>query len=47
MLQEHKEICSGIISGDKEKALAAIEAHIDNQEIAVLNQIRIDRERRA
>ena len=44
LVQEHKEICKGIISGDKEKALAA---HIDNQEIAVLNQIRIDRERRA
>lgn len=47
LVQEHKEICSGIISGNKEKALEAIEAHIDNQEIAVLKQIRIDRERRA
>lgn len=47
LIQEHKEICGGIISGDKAKALQAIEAHIDNQEIAVLKQIRIDRERRA
>ena len=47
LVQEHKEICSGIVNGDKEKALEAIEAHIDNQEIAVLNQIRIDREKRA
>ena len=47
LVQEHKEICAGIINGDKEKALAAIEAHIDNQEIAVLKQIRIDREKRA
>ena len=47
LVQEHEEICQGIINGDKEKALVAIEAHIDNQEIAVLNQIRIDREKRA
>lgn len=47
LVQEHEEICQGIIQGDKAKALAAIEAHIDNQEIAVLNQIRIDRERKA
>ena len=46
LVQEHEEICQGIIHRDKEKALAAIEAHIDNQEIAVLKQIRIDRERR-
>lgn len=47
LVQEHKEICEGIVSGNKEKALEAIEAHIDNQEIAVLKQIRIDREKRA
>lgn len=47
LVQEHKEICDGIVSGNKEKALEAIEAHIDNQEIAVLKQIRIDREKRA
>jgi len=47
LVQEHKEICSGIVNGDKEKALEAIEAHIDNQEIAVLNQIRLDREKKA
>ena len=47
LVQEHKEICDGIVDGEKEKALGAIEAHIDNQEIAVLKQIRIDREKRA
>ena len=47
LVREHKEICDGIVNGEKEKALTAIEAHIDNQEIAVLNQIRIDREKRA
>ena len=47
LVKEHEEICQGIIGGDKEKALSAIEAHIDNQETAVLKQIRIDRERKA
>lgn len=47
LVKEHEEICQGIINGDSGKALAAIEAHIDNQEIAVLKQIRIDRERKA
>ena len=45
LVQEHREICDGIVKGDKGKALAAIEAHIDNQEIAVLRQIRIDRKK--
>ena len=39
LVQEHEEICQGILAGDKKKALEAIEAHIDNQEIAVLKQI--------
>ena len=47
LVEEHREICRGIMEGDSNKALAAIEAHIDNQENAVLNQIRIDREKRA
>lgn len=47
LIGEHREICQGIIERDKEKALAAIETHIDNQEKAVLRQIRIDREKRA
>ena len=47
LVQEHEKICQGIITGDKQKALEAIEEHIDNQEIAVLKQIRIDRDRKA
>lgn len=47
LVQEHRQICDGITEGDKKKALAAIEAHIDNQENAVLKQIRIDGEKRA
>lgn len=47
LVQEHEEICQGILAGDKKKALEAIEAHIDNQEIAVLKQIRIDRDKKA
>lgn len=46
LVQEHEEIYQGIIAGDKKRALEAIEAHIDNQEIAVLKQIRIDRDRK-
>ena len=46
LVQEHEEICQGIIAGDKKRALEAIEAHIDNQEIAVLKQIRIDRDKK-
>ena len=46
LVQEHEEICQGIIAGDKKRALEAIEKHIDNQEIAVLKQIRIDRDRK-
>ena len=47
LVQEHEEICQGILAGDKKRALEAIEAHIDNQEIAVLKQIRIDRDKKA
>ena len=46
LVQEHEEICQGIIAGDKKRALEAIEKHIDNQEIAVLKQIRIDRDKK-
>ena len=46
LVQEHEEICQGIITGDKKRALEAIEKHIDNQEIAVLKQIRIDRDKK-
>ena len=47
LIEEHEEIYRGIAEGNKEQALAAIETHIDNQEKAVLNQIRIEREKRA
>ena len=47
LVREHEEICQGILAGDKKRALEAIEAHIDNQEIAVLKQIRIDRDKKA
>ena len=46
LVQEHEEICQGIIAGDKKRALEAIEKHIDNQEIAVLKQIRNDRDKK-
>ena len=43
LVAEHELIYSGIIEGNKEKALSAIEDHIDNQEVVILQQIRIDR----
>lgn len=43
LVSEHEVIYRGIIEGNKEKALDAIEQHIDNQEIVILQQIRIDR----
>lgn len=43
LIEEHKLICEGIKKGDKKGAIAAIETHIDNQEISILQQIRIDR----
>ena len=42
LIEEHREICQGIIEGDGEKALAAIEIHIDNQEKAVIARIRME-----
>lgn len=47
LVQEHREICEGIVYGDKKRAITAIEAHIDNQETAVLKQIRMEREKKA
>ena len=35
-----------MVNEDKKRALEAIEKHIDNQEIAVLKQIRIDRDKK-
>ena len=46
LVEEHKVIYDGILEGNKDKALAAIDEHIDNQEKVILQQIRIDREKK-
>lgn len=46
LVSEHKIIYEGISKGDRNKALSAIDEHIDNQEKVILQQIRIDREKR-
>ena len=46
LVAEHEVIYQGILEGNKEKALSAIEEHIDNQETVILQQIRIDREKK-
>ena len=43
---DDKVIYDGILEGNKDKALAAIDEHIDNQEKVILQQIRIDREKK-
>jgi DNA-binding GntR family transcriptional regulator len=46
IIEEHRQIYEGIISGDKEAAGAASGTHIDNQEQSIICQIRIDREKK-
>ena len=46
LVAEHEVIYQGIAEGNIAKALAAIEEHIDNQETVILQQIRIDREKK-
>lgn len=46
LVREHQVIYDGIVEGDQKKALSAIDEHIDNQEKVILQQIRIDREKK-
>ncbi len=39
LIEEHALIMNAIISRDKEKAKEYVETHIDNQEIAIINQL--------
>lgn len=39
LVEEHKDICDSIISGDKETACKAAKVHIDNQEKSIMEQI--------
>lgn len=46
LIEEHRAIYESIRNKDKEAASAASRVHIDNQEIAIIRQIRLDRDRR-
>lgn len=46
LVKEHRIIYQSIVNKDKETAAAAAKTHIDNQEKAIIRQIRLDRENR-
>ena len=45
LVEEHKVIYESILKRDKKAAAEAAKVHIDNQEKAVMRQIRIDQAR--
>ena len=45
LVAEHREIYESIVSRDKERASAAAKLHIDNQEKAIIQQIRLERQK--
>lgn len=47
LVKEHRIIYQSIVGKDKETAAAAAKTHIDNQEKAIIRQIRLDREYRS
>ncbi len=46
LVAEHREIYEGILNRDKERACRAARLHIDNQEKAIIKQIRMENESR-
>lgn len=46
LIEEHRMIYESIVKRDKEAASNAAKVHIDNQEQAIIHQIRLDRENR-
>lgn len=46
LIEEHRIIYESIVKKDKETASQAARMHIDNQEKAIIRQIRLDREKR-
>ena len=45
LVEEHRIIYQGIVNKDKETSSQAAKLHIDNQEIAIIRQIRLEREK--
>ena len=44
LVEEHRQIYEALCCGDRERAVAVSAVHIDNQEKAIIRQIRIERE---
>lgn len=45
LVAEHKEIYESIASRDKERAIAAVKLHIDNQEKSIIGHIRLEKKK--
>ncbi len=45
LIAEHRKIYEGILEKNKEKATSAAKLHIDNQEKAIIEQIRLEKEK--
>ncbi len=45
LIAEHRMICEGIREKNKEEATSAAKLHIDNQEKAIIEQIRLEKEK--
>lgn len=45
LVEEHRIIYESLVSRDREQAARAAETHIDNQKRAIIQQIRLDREK--
>ncbi len=45
LIEEHRMIYEGIVKKDKEAASQAAKLHIDNQELAIIQQIRLEKEK--
>ncbi len=46
LVMEHREMYKSIMNKDKDMAAAAVRRHIDNQEEAIIRQLRLEREER-
>ena len=47
LIEEHRMIYEGIVKRDREAASQAAKLHIDNQELAIIQQIRLEREKQS
>ena len=45
LVEEHRVIYQSLVEKDKEAVSQAAKTHIDNQEISIIRQIRLDRQK--